>query len=424
MLDILREVGLDPMQFLTLLAASSIVLILAFRPFVISLIDPLNVFVVSMCACAVLMFGMNWAEGAKIEFAFFVFFFWLGFASAGKVPARHPEKRFHADGLLDMQIVLLLVCIAIVVANVYLGVTAGFPLLSADPSISKVTAFTGGLGIIRHLNFGPFLFLCCGCTLFIAIGYKQTLALTLLAVSSAFIALSGAKSALLPILFVQAFVIHHNGLRMSATFTARLRRFVLPSFGAALAVAIAVIVRDNGGITRGIIFLAKRLLFYGDVILFYYPRRGVIPELAGANPFTYIKYLVDPLLGMFRLEDYTLPLGTIIAGNLDAGFGPNVQYFVRADIFFGPVFGCGYCLAIGYIGGMLRRSFFTLRTNNVMIFTFALMMAVSAFTLATESQLFVSEVADTALFLFPLWAFAYVARMAAQASHRLPEATS
>lgn len=423
MLEILREVGLDPTQFLTLLAVCAIALILAYRPFIFSLVDPLNVFILSMCACSVLMFGMNWDSSVKIEFALFIFFFWLGFAFAGRIPRHHPAKHFHPPGLQDLEIVLVLLCAIIVVANLYLGFTAGFPLFSADPTISKVTTYQGGLGLVRHVN-SAFLFLCCGCIVLIALGHKRALALVLLATGALFTALSGSKGALLPIIFALAFVIHHNGLRQNTKNLSRLKKFLLPSFGAAVAIALIVVVKDNRGIAGGLIFMAKRLLFFGDIILFYYPRRGAIPELMGVNSLDYISYLFDPILGMFRIKDYSYPLGTIIAGDLDAGFGPNVQYFVRADIFFGPIFGCVYCLIIGYLVGFLRNNFFRLRTNNVMLFTFALTLAVSAFAVATESQFFVSFALDSFLIVCPLWVFAYLARMAALASHRIPNSTT
>jgi hypothetical protein len=138
----------------------------------------------------------------------------------------------------------------------------------------------------------------------------------------------------------------------------------------------------------------------------------------------YIKYLLNPLLGMFRLVEYSAPLGTTIAGTADMGFGPNAQFFVRADIFFGPVVGCGYCLANGAFIGFLRRTFFKFQTQNAIVFTFMLTLAVDAFTVATESQMFVTDVIDTALLLVPLWAVAHLIRVAAFDQAALSESKS
>jgi hypothetical protein len=413
MLEILSQVGLSTSQFLALFAISTIVLILAYRPFVISIFDPLNMFIVAMIADAVLMFGLDWDSDVKVEFTFFLVFFWIGFAFAGKAPTESPVIRFDSDALQDLEIILLFASVIIVAANLYLGFTVGFPLLSANPSDTKVTAYTGGLGIIRHVNQGPYLFLCCGCALLIAIGRRPKFAITMLVVSSAFVAFCGSKSALLPIFFVQAFVSNHKGLGRANRQSAKMKRFAIPGFAAAVAVTLTVVVRENGGLAGGVVALARRILFFGDVILFYYPRRGAIPELMGAGLLDYLHYLVDPILAMFRVLDYTSirpPLGSIISG-LDDGFGPNGQYFVRADIFFGPVFGSLYCLLIGYLTGIFRKQFFTFRTRSAVVFTFSLLLAAAAVNVPFESSLFVSMIVDAALFLCPLWCFAHMATL-------------
>jgi hypothetical protein len=420
-LDILRGLGLDPTQFLLLAAVGAVVIILAYRPFIIGLFDPLNIFILSMCSNFVLMFGLGWDAGAKTEFSFFAVCLWLGFACAGRVPPRQPVVKLRQETLLELEIVLILVCALIVVANLYLGITAGFPLLSADPSLSKVTSLQGGLGGVRRLNMGPFQFLCCGCALFIALGHRRSLAICLLLISSALVALSGSKGALLPLIFVQAFVVFHKGLAEQGRYIAKLRKLALPSFGLALAVALVVVIRDNGGLAQGISALAYRTLMFGDVILFYYPRRGAIPEFMGYGFWNYVQYLLDPILGLLRLKEYSEALGTVIVGNLASGFGPNPQYFVRADIFFGPLYGCGYCLGLGYVIGRLRKMFFVVRTGNALVFTYTLMLAVAAFILATDSQLFVLEVTDATLLLCPLWVLAHLARLSATASHKPAE---
>ena len=423
MLDILSAIGLDANQFVALFVIATIVLVLAYRPFVIGILDPLNMFIVAMIADVVLMFGLDWDSSAKIEFTFFIVLFWIGFALAGKIPGDNPTIRFNDDALLELEIVLLLAFVIISIANLYLGFTAGFPLLSGKPSEAKVSSYTGGLGMIRHLDQGPYLFLCCGCILLIAIGRRPMPPLMMLVISSAFVALSGSKGALLPILFVMAFVINHKGLGQSQKYSSKLKKLAIPSFGASLAVATTVLMKENGGIAQGFVVLARRILLFGDVILFYYPRRGAIPELMNSGPWDYVHYLVDPFLAMFRIVDYSSihpALGSIIS-NMENGFGPNAQYFVRADIFFGPIGGCVYCLAIGYLNGLFRRQFFTFHTRSAMTFTFSLLLAVAAINLPFESSLFGSIVVDTAVFLFPLWCFARVATLSTKVSHDLHE---
>jgi hypothetical protein len=421
MFEILQEVGLNVTQFLALLVISTMLLVFFFRSFIFGLLDPINVFLMTMCADAVLVMGMDWDTGAKTEFVWFVFFFWVGMVLAGRIPTEHPMIEFDRNGLFELEIVLLVLWAIIILANLYLGISIGFPLFSSDPSVSKVTDFTGGLGIIKRLNGGPLYFLCCGSTILALVGYKRYLALSMLLVSSILVALSGSKGALLPMIFILAFVTHHKGLSKKSADIKKMKRYAIPAFAAACVVAFTVVIRDTGSLFGGLFALAKRLLFSADVVLFYFPRRGEIPELRGAGSLDYLKYLLDPTLGLFRLKTYAAPLGTIIAGNLETGFGPNAQFFVRADIFFGPVAGCVYCIVIGYLIGLMRKKLFTLQTENPLVFTFALMVAVSAFLLAYESQMFVTEMIDAGLVVIPLWGVAFFARIAATYQRKLSE---
>jgi hypothetical protein len=414
MLESLSQIGLNTTQFLALLIISAIAVILGYRRYVLSIFDPLNLFLIAMIADFVLMYGLNWDSIVKIDFTVFVVCFWIGFTFVGKTPTLSPQVQLNGDALLDLELVLLLVTVLIVVANLYLVFAVGAPLLSANPAAAKVTTFTGGLGIIRHVNQGPYLFLCCGCSLMIAAGRRPMFAMTMLIVSSAFVALGGSKGALLPVLFVQAFVSNHSGLKRISNYSAQMKKLALPAAGAAVAVALIVVTRANGGLAAGILSLGWRLLLSGDVILFYYPLRGTIAGLAGLGPFDYFHYLFDPILAMLRLVDYQSirpPLGSIIGG-LDSGFGPNAQYFVRADIFFGPVLGSFYCLALGYLTAILRRQFFIFRPRSAMVFTFSLLLAVSAVSLPLESSLFVSGIADVVIFIVPMWCLARVANLA------------
>jgi hypothetical protein len=424
MLDILKEVGLDTNQFLILLAVCGIALILVYGRFVIGALDPLNIFILGTCADCVLMYGLKWNTEDKIHFSFFIVCFTIGFYLARKIPRSHPSIHLRSDSLFELEMILVLTAFLLIAANLYLGMTVGFPLLSADPSVAKVTSFTGGLGTVRHLNQGPFVFLICGCTLLIAVGRRQALALALLLTSSFFVALSGSKGALLPILFVQGFVTFHKGFGVNNRFVQRIKRYSLPTLLAAACVAFAVVLRDTGGWATGAVFLGKRILYFGDVILFYYPNRGGIPQLAGANFISYLQYLLDPVLGMFRIKTYAAPLGSVIARDLDSGFGPNAQFFVRADIFFGPVFGCIYCAVIGFLCEFFRRQFYALRTSSAIALTASLMVAVSALNLAMESQLFVAEIVDTALVLLPLWCFARLASLSTGRLRELPKAAA
>jgi uncharacterized MAPEG superfamily protein len=419
LLTILNNLGLDPGLFLIAVLVSAVVIVLAYYKFILGIVDPLTFFVLAMIANSTLMFALPWERAVKIEFVFFAFFFWLGFALRARIPRSFLPVRLGESSLFDLQLLLMALCTLIVIANLYLGMTAGFPIFSSNPSTAKVENLTGGLGVVRRINMAPYIFLCSGCMLLVSLGYRRRLAIILLGVASIFIALSGSKSALLPVLYVQVFVLAHRGLWNKTKWISKTKKSAFILFLLAALIALLVASKDQGGIQLGLLFLAQRMLYAGDIILYYYPVRGSIQSLAHANGLDYISYLFQSTLGLFRLIPYRDALGTVIMGSGETGFGPNAQYFVRADIFFGPIYGCIYCFVIGYFVGLMRRGFFTFSGGNATKLTLRLTLAVSATALAVESQLFVTDLVDLLLMLVPLYCLARLVRFATQAPYGL-----
>src|SRR6185437_15499589 len=131
----------------------------------------------------------------------------------------------------------------------------------------------GGLGLVRRINMGPYTFFCSGCIYLAVIRYKRRLVLSLLLLATCFIMLSGSKSALLPLIFGQAFVLAHPGLKRDLALTARVKKYTLYTFFAGVAVALVVLIRDQGDIGSGLLGFGKRILLTGDVVMFYFPKR-------------------------------------------------------------------------------------------------------------------------------------------------------
>lgn len=412
MLDILVQIGLDPKTFFTIFILCVLITVFAFKRFFTSFMDPILIFVITLCANEILLFGLDWGLQPKVEGGIFFVCLWCGFALFGKLPQTHTHPSFDKKDLFELDVILVLLCGVIVLANLYLGATAGFPLLSSNPSAAKIESFQGGLGFVRHLNFYPFYYLVCGCFLLLFLGHRRRLMVSLLCITSAFIALSGSKSALLFLVLALAMLTAHKGVRGSLSQVRTFRRYALLIFLISFCVAILVLVIDQGSLGMGVVQFARRLLFYGDVVLYYYPRRGQIPELWNAGLVQYLDYLLNSTLGMLRLVPYKAPLGTVLTGSLDDGFGPNPLFFVQADIFFGSIAGCFYCFAIGATIAFLRRMFFVCKVKNVVVFAFMLLIATSAFDLAVDAALFVGSTLDVLLILALLWPTAIVLRVA------------
>jgi hypothetical protein len=419
LIDFLNSIGIDPTTVLIVIALSTILFILLYKRFIFSIFDPLCLFILSMVANSAIMFSLPWAAELKWEYVAYAFALWIGFllGSRSQSPKTCQALTFSESSLFDLRVVLILLFVIIVAGNLYLGVSTGFPLFSLHPSESKVTSYAGGLGLVRRLNIGPYVFFCCGCVYLVAIQHKRRFAVMLLLISTIFIMLSGSKGALLTLIFAQAYVFAHPGLKRSPTLAARVIKYTSLTLVVGVAVALAVTIRDTGSVGGGVLALFKRILLTGDVILYYFADRAHIMALTDQTLVGYLKYLFSDTLGMLRLGDYQQALGSVIFGAED-GFGPNSQYFVRADLFFGPVYGCIYSLAIGYCIGYLRTSFFSISKASPMMFTLRLALAVCAFALATESNFFVSEAISIIASVFPLWILARLIRVGSAAARR------
>jgi hypothetical protein len=167
LLEILTQIGLDPNFVIAGLALSAIVLILLYRRFFFSLFEPLSAFLMGQIGDATVMWAVPLALSYKWQFLAYMLCLWAGFALKAKPVTSGSVVVFEQDALFDLKFVLAALGLLIVVSNLYLGASAGFPLLSSDPSAVKETVYTGGLGIVRRVNMGPYDLFCSGCVLLI-----------------------------------------------------------------------------------------------------------------------------------------------------------------------------------------------------------------------------------------------------------------
>jgi hypothetical protein len=405
LLELLQRIGIEPDALLWIIGVSTVVLFIAYRRFIFNIFDPLCLFLATLVADSALMLALPWAADLKWEFVGFTFFLWAGFALRGRLPAIHPKIVFSRETLFELEFVLLVLFIIIIAGNLYLGISTGFPLLSSNPSQAKVEDFTGGLGIIRRINMGPYDFFSCGCLLLAVIGYKRRLALSILCIATCFVILDGSKGVMLPIIFAVTFLLAHRGLGVSNALRMRVKKYAFLLLVLGTSIAVLIKARDTGSIYGGLLGFFQRLLLAGDVILYYFPRREVIMTFVDPNVWGYLHNLLGDPLGMLRIVEYKAALGSIILGS-DEGFGPNVQYFIQADLFFGIYFGILYCFIIGYMIASLRINFFKQATNSAVWLAFKLMLAASAFSFAIDAGLFVAPIITACILVLPLWLLA------------------
>ncbi|MCU1323320.1 MAG: hypothetical protein JWM43_2969 [Acidobacteriaceae bacterium] len=408
MLELLTDLGFDPTLVFGGLLLSALLIFGLYRRFIVSLFEPINMFLVGQVGDATVMLALPVALNYKWQFASYMVCLWAGFALCAKQIRSVPKIRFDQRSLFDLKFLLGFLGIAIILANLYLGATAGFPLLSSNPTDAKQTVYAGGLGLIRRLDMGPYTFFCAGCALLIVTNNSRRFAVSILALATSLVIFSGGKSVFLPLLFALTFAVSHKGICPSEAFRKKVKKTSFIILGAGLSVALIVTTKEHGGIGGGVQNFLLRLLLAGDVILYYYPRREIIKALVDANLLGFLQNAFADTMGLLRISQYSLPLGSLILGSEEGG--PNVQYFIAADLFFRPIAGCMYSFVIGCCIAMFRNGFFHTRSNSAMVIAMRLFLALIAFDLATEAGMFVTEVFITLVCIAPLYVVASVCR--------------
>lgn len=410
-MDVLENLGLDPRIVISGVMLSIVLVFILYRRFLVSIFDPLTLFMFAQIGDVSVLWAFPLLFTYKWQFMAYFLCLWAGFAIKGKAISTGPAIVFDQESLFDLKFILTILCLLIVASNLYLGLKAGFPLLSANPTGAKYTIYTDGLGFVRRINTGPYFLLCAGCSLLAVIGQNRRYALTIITVSTSLVMLGGAKSVLLPLLLTYSLATLHKGVSPGKEFNKSVRKYLFLFLGAGTAIALIVTTKDRGGLVAGIQGFLLRLLLFGDVILFYYPRHEIVMTLVDPSILGYLQNVSGDLLGLLRIGNYqTAALGSLILGSEDGG--PNVQYFVIADLFFGPALGCLYCFLAGILIGTARNEFFRSQTKSAVKLSVQLFLAIVAFDFATEAGSFVTEIAVMFLFLLPLYVLARLCRYA------------
>jgi hypothetical protein len=116
---------------------------------------------------------------------------------------------------------------------------------------------------------------------------------------------------------------------------------------------------------------------------------------------------------MLRLTEYSTPTGNQFVEYtlpIDAGFservGPNLQFYVCGELYFGPWQATFQALLIGYIVGRVRMFFVSYRGKSLLRYgPSAVLVCLVAF-LPSEEGLVISQLTDLILMLTLVWVFA------------------
>lgn len=394
-----------------------------YRKHIISIFDPLNVFIISQIASCIMAVFLIEQTSMLIQFFAAQIAFYIGF-NLNKAPKPMGGTiNWNGRELQTLELVVGILFIVWLAANIYMGLTAGFPLFSNDPSLAKTEVYNGGLGFIKRLNGGVGVFVPTGC-IFLALKGRHKRAFTTIFLAAMFLSvLGGGKGAMLSFLYIFAYVLYRRDFVPPAS-ASRLKG--ISKWTAVGAVGLSLFVLSASGNNLSIVFqlLAKRILFYGDVIIFYY-HQEVINYFSTLGPVDYVTAMLNPILGAFRIVKYQEPLGYLMVlqnlgpnETLASVTGPNNQYYVLSHIYFGSLFGTLYCGVIGFCVSRVRRWFFEAQRKTALQMTSILTMAIIIFALPVEAPMFISMLFDTFVPVSLITGVVYVALSAAEYGHR------
>jgi hypothetical protein len=415
LLELFAAIGLSATPVFIGLICSAALLIFLYRRYFVALIEPITFFLMGQVGDATIIWAFPMVFAYKWKFFAYMLSLWAGFALGAKSKARPSNivldpLDFDEPSTFDLKFMVTIIGILLIALNLYLGASVGFPLLSSNPTEAKFTVYTGGLGLIRRFNMGPYYFFCSGCILLIILNKSRGYISILLTVATLVVMLGGSKSILLPLLFAISLAISHKGISYSKQLVKKIRKYAAFVLTSAIAVALTVTVKETHSIIGGVQALLMRFLLAGDIILYYYPQHDMLRYIVDPSFMGYMRSMLSDVFGLLRIVDYGKPLGMMILGS-ESG-GPNVQYFIYADLFFSPVVGCLYSVLVGYLIASLRGYFFHSRTRSLVTFSFQLFLTLIAFDLASEAGLFATELVFTLICVAPLYPLSYLCRSA------------
>lgn len=375
------------------------------RKHIKNIADPLVFFVLSSAFSLSLAIYAVDSIALYMRIVFYFSCFYLGFRIAtGRskltiMPIELTAERSY------FRVVVIIGCLLFFCANLIVWVKSGVILLSPDPSLQKSEAYIGGLGIIRRINWGLGVFI------LIAAFYWWLLERSIASLIWLCVALlasiaGGGKSSFLPVIFAlglyclrpfQAVCNQHRRISI--------RRMVLAVLLLGVVPVAVVLLNEAGSVRAAFGALLVRLFFFGDILL-YWGKPDLRAHFSQLGPIDYFRDSLGSILGMLRLSDYNIPIGSQfveytlpIGQNLSGSLGPNLPFYVRGELYWGPWFAPYHALIIGLIVGRIRLWFIRYCGHNPLHYSVAAFMVCLSNSLTIDESLTISKFFDF-LFVF------------------------
>lgn len=375
------------------------------RRHIFSIFDPLFYFVASTTFALTLSILIIDSPAVLWRVVLSVTLFLVGFTLTGRKPPR-PIPACEVE-VVDVEFFVKIIvagAAAMIIFNSIGWVLRGIPLISNNPSLEKVDGLTGGLGFIRRFNWGIGVFVLIG-SLYWHLATRSAASIAIFILIAITTALGGSKAALLPIIFAAGLYTARPFKSKRATNMPQKLKLAFPviTFLAIIPV-VAVLLIENESIPQAFDALAVRLLYFGDVML-YWSRQDVRSAFSNLGPLDYPGHLFNGITGFLRLTDYDTPLGTIMVNvtlerwaELTSSIGPNTPFYVKGEVFFGPIVAPLYAFTVGMILKWFRVQFFGYTGHSLTRYSFLATLVILSSALPTEDSLFVVQLFDFLVF--------------------------
>ncbi|GAB3576040.1 hypothetical protein GCM10027578_41120 [Spirosoma luteolum] len=383
-----------------------------YRKYIYAVIDPLFLFVLATSFASVLVIEVVVEEKDIWHFFACQAALILGFYVAYKKLA--PADGLSGDtvyGFTDQKTlewttyVLLSIYI---VANIIVAYTKGFALLSDAPTESKVANFQGGFGIFRKINWGVGIFISSS-FLFLYLIQSKSKYLYFLLIVAGFTALEGSKGSLLRIVIAAGLVFYHPAFWEKRRLLQRLKIYTPVALIAVLGVVFTVLVKENDGASEAFVAFIRRLLYGGDVVLYFYTPQNA-DYFANFTSLDYFVRLINPITGFFRIQPYQEALGNVMVENIrppgvivDVTVGPNTPFYIEGLIYFGYWGGIIYSFVVGLVYALMRVYYFSIVRSNAFFFVFAASFLQLVTGMLTDVNLAVTQTFDMIFFSLPVY---------------------
>lgn len=333
----------------------------------------------------------------RIVFYFCCFYTGLFFALRKTTIVNKPlVMRSH---MRHFKLIIVIGSAIYLISNLIFWANFGVVILSDDPSLYKSTAYSGGFGFVRRINWGFGVFILIGATYWYLWERSKT-ALLCLGLGVIISISGGSKSSLIPIFFSLGLYFLNPFLPVSRFNNLPNRRLLLHVVLLALVPVTTVLLIEQGSLDMAFFALIQRLFYFGDILL-YWGQPELRAHFSNLGMLDYLRDSFGSILGMLRLIEYGSPMGNQfvqftlpVGSDYSDSLGPNLPFYVRGELYLGTWFAPVHALAVGWIYGKIRRAFICYRASNLLHYTLAAFAVYVSGALPGEEGLAIGQVVD------------------------------